>query len=65
VVTGLTSAALGGTMFLPRGGTSELGASAKATTAVVVPEGKKGPNGGPIDWLVAVGRLWFVSSTLA
>jgi hypothetical protein len=52
---------LSGTLFLPRGGTPELVAAAKAPPAVVVPEGKKGPHGGPIQ-IVGKDRLEIVAS---
>jgi hypothetical protein len=58
---GVRGTPVSGTMFLPRGGTSELVASAKATPAVVIPEGKKGPHGGPVE-VVGKDRLEIVAS---
>jgi hypothetical protein len=52
---------LSGTLFLPRGGTAELTGSAKTTPVVVVPEGKKGPHGGPIQ-VVGKDRFEIVAS---
>jgi hypothetical protein len=52
---------MNGTLFLPRGGTSELVATAKAPPAVVVADGKKGPHGGPIQ-VVGKDRLEIVAS---
>ncbi len=52
---------LSGTLFLPRGGTPELAAAAKATPAVNVAEGKKGPHGGPLQ-VVGKDRLEIVAS---
>ena len=52
---------MSGTLFLPRGGTSELVATAKASPAVVVADDKKGPHGGPIQ-VVGKDRLELVAS---
>jgi hypothetical protein len=52
---------MSGTLFLPRGGTSELVATAKAPPAVVVADGKRGPHGGPIQ-VVGNDRLEIVAS---
>jgi hypothetical protein len=54
-------APMSGTLFLPRGGTSELAGSAAAPPPVVVPEGKKGPHGGPIE-VAGKDRLEIVAS---
>jgi hypothetical protein len=50
-----------GTLFLPRGGTSELAAPPKTTPPVAIPDGKKGPHGGPIE-VVGTDRLEIVAS---
>ncbi len=38
-----------GVLYLPEGGTAELGEGAKAASKVTVPEGKQGPHGGTIQ----------------
>ncbi|SRR6266545_65780 len=38
-----------GTLFVPEGGTAELGENAQAAAKVTVPEGKQGPHGGTIQ----------------
>jgi hypothetical protein len=45
----VNGAPLTGTLQLPRGGTTQLATTAKASAAVKLPEGKKGPNGGIIQ----------------
>jgi hypothetical protein len=52
---------MSGTLFLPRGGTSELTAPAKTTAPVAIPDGKKGPHGGPIE-VVGTDRLEIVAN---
>jgi hypothetical protein len=52
---------MSGTLFLPRGGTSELTGPTKTTPPGAVPDGKKGPHGGPIE-VVGTDRLEIVAS---
>jgi hypothetical protein len=52
---------MSGTLFLPRGGTSELAAPANTNPPVAIPDGKKGPHGGPVE-VVGTDRLEVVAS---
>jgi hypothetical protein len=52
---------MSGTLFLPRGGTSELVGATTATPPTLSPDGKKGPHGGPIE-VVGTDRLEIVAN---
>jgi hypothetical protein len=55
-------APMSGTLFLPRGGTADLAApTPTAAPTITIPDGKKGPHGGPIE-VVGSDRLELVAS---